>query len=367
MIIKGRNNDYKVMKSKNNEGARLVMQLTGKEQGKLLQCVDGSIENALDSIFFSQRSYSIVAFSVLGDKGSVNNSKVRLNTFEYWLSPQINNWERLGGGSFGDVYSAISLDNQLVALKVFGSEKDWLQELNNTKKLKALNPPQGICLPIDFGTFQDKWIIVYPRGTNKSHLTSMLPVNLLLVSMLNLTQALSWLHDQSLYHGDIKLDNLLFTSNGLSFIDFGLLSKQITPTENIEYVTYRSPEMTMNKITFKTEVLALGVCFYQMFYCNLLLLNGIRLGNDKDKYIPAYQREQLPPKNWSSPFVLSFIELDNLLAGLFSRSFLPIEKPIFISIYQLIKDMLILDNSVRPHAQDVCKRIIKLQGVCCEH
>jgi len=364
IVLKGRNNDYEVIKAKNSEGAKLVIQLTGKDQGKLLQCFDGTVENALDYILFKQQSYSIIAFNPLDTNFTVNHRQVQLNQSNYWLPADIQSQEMVGKGSSGKVYSAISADNRLVALKIFESKIDWQQELDNTKKLKALNPPKGICLPIDFGTSNNEWIIVFPRGTGNCHKTSVLPINLLLEGMLNLATSLYWLHSQGLYHGDIKLDNVLFTSSGLSFIDFGLLGSQITPTESIKYIFYRSPEMTVNKINFKTEVLALGVSFYQMFYCNLLLSNGIKLVSDiEKKYIPLYQQALHPPKDWSSPFVLNFYELDNLLAGIFSRSDLPSEKPTLISLFQLIKDMLTLDDSIRPNAQDVCERIIKLQGM----
>jgi serine/threonine protein kinase len=366
IVLKGRNNDYEVIKAKNSEGAKLVIQLTGKDQGKLLQCFDGNVENALDYILFKQQSYSIIAFNPLDTNFTVNHRKVQLNQSTYWLPTDTQSWEMVGKGSCGKVYSAISADHQLVALKVFKREKDWQQELDNTQKLKALNPPKGICLPIDFGTSNNEWIIVFPRGTGNCHKTSMLPLSLLLEGILNLATSLYWLHSQGLYHGDIKLDNVLFTSNGLSFIDFGLLGSQITPTESIKYIFYRSPEMTVNKINFKTEVLALGVSFYQMFYCNLLLSNGISLVSDIEKYIPIYQQEKHPPKDWSSPYVLNSSELDNLLAGIFSRSYLPSEKPTLISLFQLIKDMLTLNDSIRPNAQDVCERIIKLQGMSYE-
>lgn len=365
-VMKGVNNDYKVIKPKNSEGARLVVQLTGKEQGALLQCLDGNIENALDNISIKQQNYSIVAFHSLDTTESDSKSKVQLDHSEYWLSPQISDWEILGKGSFGTVYSANSVDNKLVALKVFECKQEWQQELDNTQKLKALNPPKGICLPIDYGLFNGMGIIVYSRGSGNCHLTSRLPVNLLLEGLSSLAFALSWLHKQGLFHGDIKLDNLLLSNDGLSFIDFGLLADKVSPTSDIPYICYRSPEMAIGKICFKTEVLALGGCFYQMFVCNLLHTNGLKIKENSKKLTPRYQVDFKPPQNWLSPYLLNYDELDNLLAGIFSRSYLPNEQSTLISIFQLIKDMLVLDNSVRPTAQEVYQRVVKLQGVCFE-
>lgn len=366
-IVKGTNNDYLLVASDKYKQPELVVQLTGNNKGKILTCVKRGVEQGLDSFKFEKQMYDLFAWRGVKEELGYQLSKLKLENTSYWLPTKLSKLTTLGGGSFSKVYCAISQSGEMVALKVFSREENWRQELNNTQTLKELHPPKGICLPLDFGQTNKEWIIAYPQGINygpdalyspiSMFRTSQIPVHLLVREITQLVEALSWIHLQGLFHGDVKLDNLLFTNQGLSFIDFELLGKTINPSKKLKYIRYRSPEMLADNIDFKTEVLALGVCLYQMFVTNLLHENNVPINEHTKKLVIPYQLDEQPPKKWSTPYLLSFNELDYLLAGILTSHYLPSEKPVLLNIFHVVKDMLTLDAINRPNAQEVCERL----------
>jgi len=88
--------------------------------------------------------------------------------------------------------------------------------------------------------------------------------------MIQLLQALMYIHSKGIVHRDLKPENLLFekgTSN-LKLIDFGIAAK-IKPNEKltarIGTPYYIAPEVLLKEYDEKCDIWSAGVILYMMF------------------------------------------------------------------------------------------------------
>ncbi len=380
-LLKGYFNDFILLKSKicndrNEQLAELAMQITGADEGKLfrLEASEVKAELAVDYVSYDELSYNVFPFTSAEQEKIDKSAAYYLNNKAYHFLLTHDKEGKivhhcLGKGTFGRVYSALDSQHNLVAIKLFKKHTPWQDELNNTNRLKQINAAQGILLPLDYGETEEGYSIVYPQGINASYKMGLLNTGQLLDNIKQLAMGLACLHQHGLYHGDIKLDNIVFTQQGLAFIDFGMLKEALAYIHNI---TYCCPDMLTDQIDFKIEVLALGVCFYRMFVFNVLSQQGPVTYEDLSL---TYQKQQMstqsnrinpndwrPPAHWRSPYIATFEELELLQQGVFSRPFLPHQRPILNGVFQLIKEMLSVNSQHRPSSDDILHRIQNLQG-----
>lgn len=99
---------------------------------------------------------------------------------------------------------------------------------------------------------------------------------------------LKCIHDNDIIHGDIKPDNVLFTTRGVKFIDFGFshTKKEIKTYSMIGTAYFMSPEKVMgNMLTFddakRNDVRSLGITLYYIF-------NKKYPWKDADTFMDAY-------------------------------------------------------------------------------
>lgn len=83
-------------------------------------------------------------------------------------------------------------------------------------------------------------------------------------------EALSYAHNNKVYHGDLKPSNIILTPEGIPIVvDFGLAKdiKAITTMQSKEFagtIAYSSPEQVKNnKINEKTDIWSLGISLYE--------------------------------------------------------------------------------------------------------
>lgn len=350
----------------------LAIQVTGADQAKIYRVEQSSTKSiqAIDFAQYNQSTFNIYAFENLINEIGISEQELTLDNNCYYQllaydkSGKLDD-KTIGEGSFGTVISAIDSHNNLVAIKQFKEEKEWQQELANCDSLKKLKVPEGIVLPIDYGKQHNKYNIVYPQGVGISEKIGVMGLEHLLISFKQLIDALAWFHRNNLYHGDVKLNNTVYTKSGLAFIDFGMLTDNLTQANNAMYFC---PDLLSNEIDFKIEVFALGVCFYRMFAYEAIRYKRGEDGDDiLGKTYLSYQsfedhRNWQPHENWRSPYAASFEELELLQQGIFSREFIPSQRATLTALFQLIKDMLILNSQHRPSSEEISQRIHKLQG-----
>lgn len=377
-LIKGYLNDYVVLESFCYEGssvqiAELAIQATGISTGTIVRLKPAAtkLPEAIDFARCNHSTYSVFSFNSLINEVGLSQHALTLKNNHYCFLLAYDKYDVLsdkiiGEGAFGTVKSAINIQCDLVAIKQFKLEEHWEQELANGGKLSKLNKPQGIVLPIDYGNTDNQYSIVYPQGVATSYKIAALNVEQLVIGIQQLISALSWLHSNDLFHGDIKLDNIIFAQNGLAFIDFGVITNQLTWVYN---ATYCCPDMGTNTIDFKIEVMALGVVMFRMFSIHGLSQKGVPIARINELTSLSYQPKKdenpndwQPPKNWRSPYAASFDELALLEQGIYARTFLPTQRKVLNELFLLIKDMLLLNSQHRPSSNEILKRINQIQG-----
>lgn len=111
----------------------------------------------------------------------------------------------------------------------------------------------------------------------KSASSTPIPFKMFIFYLINMGNAILFLHSHKIRHGDVKLQNFILTyANKLKIIDFDL-SEHIKSKPTFKYcniggtVPYMSPENYMaymgygSIVGFASDIWSLGICMYYMF------------------------------------------------------------------------------------------------------
>ncbi|TPP44666.1 Protein kinase domain family protein [Leishmania donovani] len=177
--------------------------------------------------------------------------------------------ERIGQGSFGTVYRAVSSDYPRLALKISTGKSTRLRQeldvlsrvctkgrlllprfefgaLNKTADLIVIG--MELCVP---STLHD--LLLSTRITSEAEMLFMAH---------QAVQAVSYVHAEGCIHRDIKLQNFVFDLDGnLKLIDFGLACNSLKPPAGdvvAGTVSFMSPEMAHNAL-HKDRRVSVGV------------------------------------------------------------------------------------------------------------
>lgn len=133
----------------------------------------------------------------------------------------------IGSGGFGNVWRAKDSNNEMVAVKVFETEKDtdYQRELHFGKLIKQFNNTEEKCNPyvvcvLDTGYFQtndyeDKRFIVYELMDGDLDDYQFTSFRELLQALYDTSRGLLWIHNKQLAHADMKPANLLYKKDAL--------------------------------------------------------------------------------------------------------------------------------------------------------
>ena len=202
----------------------------------------------------------------------------------------------LGEGSFGKVWLVRNAVNQWQALKAvylarFGSNtKPYEREFNGIRRYKPVSDKHPGLLRIDFVSTKKKQGYFYyvmelgdalepdwektPSTYKPKDLAKLLqqterrrlPTRECLRIAIQLAEALEFLHGQSLTHGDVKPQNIIFVSGQPKLADVGLVNEV---TSGVQTQTgpctpaYMAPGETAG--TPQADIYALGMVLYVMF------------------------------------------------------------------------------------------------------
>jgi serine/threonine protein kinase/tetratricopeptide (TPR) repeat protein len=191
---------------------------------------------------------------------------------------------QIGKGGMGEVYRAIDrLYNQTVALKRVPFQAD--NPLNATdsdmrltlarefRTLASLRHPNIISV-LDYGFDHDRSPYLTMEYLDNAlnivqaaqHQSFEERINLLL----QMLEALNYLHWRGIIHRDVKPDNVLVTGHHVKVLDFGLATaqKQITGDNNDTIsgtISYMPPEVLMGKSpSEKSDLYAVGMIAFEM-------------------------------------------------------------------------------------------------------
>lgn len=191
----------------------------------------------------------------------------------------------LGEGSYGKVYLGLSVLCELpVAIKCYDrakikSDSTCKRILQEIEILKFLNHPniikffeifendKYIFMVLEYADKDDMFKFLKKNGKFKEH--DFIPI---LAQILN---GLHYLHSQHILHRDIKLDNILFNSEGqVKICDFGVsrrMNHKGLIHEHIGTPAYLAPEIVSGNgySGFKADIWSLGVLSYIALFGNV--------------------------------------------------------------------------------------------------
>jgi len=172
------------------------------------------------------------------------------------------------------------IKNESNAIKIFDKShrKDFETEIN-TLKLFSENR-KNINYFLEYFNIDDKYYIVYPyyEMTLQQFIThNKLKMKALKYIFYELIQPLKYIHNiLDSYHGDIKSDNVLVSSDlsNIKLIDFGSVSKNNTcHSKWFGTKIFTAPEVLLltDNITSKCDIWSFGCLIYELITCDLLL------------------------------------------------------------------------------------------------
>ena len=208
------------------------------------------------------------------------------------ISPKnIKNKQKIGSGTFSDVYKA-NIGGKTLAYKKLKIDPEQLIEPETLREISLLklikHKPISVNLitahQIVFGKDSKGFTSIgYTMDIFPKDLTDCITEKTLSyedkVSITNdLLKALYFLHINLLIHRDIKPDNIFVDYNNKAFIGDYSLTKVFsdkynegTHTEKIATVTYRAPEVVKKKKYDKrVDIWSLGVTLFELFKDSML-------------------------------------------------------------------------------------------------
>uniref|UniRef100_A0AAF5CY85 non-specific serine/threonine protein kinase n=1 Tax=Strongyloides stercoralis TaxID=6248 RepID=A0AAF5CY85_STRER len=283
---------------------------------------------------------------IKNDALNVTNKLLRQTSFK---SPSLNStnyeWIRVEGkGSFGKaILYKRKIDNTYVIIKEIVMHSLSFSErqsaLNEVSLLSQLDHPNIISY---YDSFEDDGILMiemeYADGGNLGQFLLMqeeyLNEDIIWFIFTQIVDGVSYLHQNSILHRDLKTANIFLTkTNDVKIGDFGISKIMGTNTKMdgantvIGTPYYISPEMCEGKnYNESTDIWAMGCILYEMA-CLQKTFEGTNL--------PA------------------------LVTHIMKAEYKPVKGPYSIFLKLLIRDLLKVDASLRPSAIDIMRMLKK--------
>ncbi len=195
---------------------------------------------------------------------------------------------RIGAGGMGEIFSAIAPDGSRVAIKRLlpGCAKDPVfigMFLDEARLLARLRHP-NVCRVIEHGNDLDRYYLVMEQidGLSLGELLARrgrtgLPVPLACRVIAEVASALDYAHrlsDEkglplSVVHRDVSPGNIMIARDGtVKLVDFGLAKARTQLMKTQPGLIkgkfgYLAPEQLEGHVDFRTDIFALGLCFYE--------------------------------------------------------------------------------------------------------
>ena len=188
---------------------------------------------------------------------------------------------RIGTGGMAEVYEAVDfISKKTVAIKIMREE--LLADPNNVARFEkeaiacaSMNHPNIIHVyargVIDSRPFM---VYEYVKGQTlgqKLEFSTSLSINESCQVMIQLLDAVSYIHKHGIIHRDIKPENIFYLPNGtVKLTDFGIaveanLKETMTEKGILGSVFYLAPEICEGKApTVQSDIYSIGVTFFEM-------------------------------------------------------------------------------------------------------
>lgn len=229
---------------------------------------------------------------------------------------------KIGGGNFGEVWIAHDLTlSRDVAVKILDESMapvaQNLKEAQLGHRLEHQNVVHVHYADVVKVNSGGVVIIAMDYHPNGSIVGQLNPSNFLAITqavnvIIDILRGLEYLHEQGLYHNDIKPSNILIgpRSEGV-LTDYGIscLSPDLKPTQAPNaYVLHRAPETnTDNNISIQTDIYQGGLTLFRLIN-GIGLLRDLRDSLGRDRFEELKAQNKIPRKQDYQPFVPSNIK-----------------------------------------------------------
>jgi hypothetical protein len=198
--------------------------------------------------------------------------------------------ERIGGGGFGQVYSARSSDGESAVAKMVPKVPGGQRELLFVK----LGGVRNVVPIIDSGETDDSWVLIMPRAKKslRQHLDEVvgpLDVSDATAILLDVATGLSDL-DGKVVHRDLKPENILLLDEAWCLADFGIsrYAEATTAPDTQKYALsppYAAPERWRGERAIAaTDVYSFGVMAFELL-SNSLPFAGPELYDFREQHL----------------------------------------------------------------------------------
>jgi serine/threonine protein kinase len=272
---------------------------------------------------------------------------------------------KLGHGSYGDVYIGKNEDNKKIAIKICPYDnKEGIPHLLEASIMQTLLHPclnhaiKIVCTEAKLYIIQELAVMDLHTYTHYSKMNHQWTKPELIQVYHSLFQAVSILHYNNLIHCDIKSNNILIYANGqIKLTDFTLTTTHISQlTHTVCTPTHRPIECHLNDIwNEKLDLWSLGCTLYEITYHCFLFPKQ----NHVNKYINAIldwgqTQDQLLPQS----FYTTTYEKVKCCKVWYEDQF---------NINHIIKSLLQVTAINRINTFDLLKDDLFKNLVCCHH
>ena len=247
-----------------------------------------SLLNTLLSILSAGLGSLMIVLALVEGRHALKETKYPPTLFEEALIPYNLNYkilERIGSGGFSYVFKAKDPEGNIVALKI--PKVDYSKTLSDkliknfekeAKIWKMLNH-ENIVKLLDYGSRPIPYIVMefMDKGSLRDILASKgkLRLDEAINFILNVAEALRYVHRRGIVHRDIKPENILLNSEGkVKLTDFGIakvFAEASTTTSTKVFkgtLAYAAPEQidpkNYGEIDWRTDIYQLSAVFYEL-------------------------------------------------------------------------------------------------------
>jgi serine/threonine protein kinase len=191
--------------------------------------------------------------------------------------------EEIGSGGMAVIYKANQKSlGRLVAIKQlqsgFVTDSEVVKRFEREARAAAELQHENIVLIHDYWEKSGSYYIVmeYVDGTDLSRMiqrVGTLPVDIVLVIVLQIAKALEYAHGKGVVHRDIKPGNIMISREGkVKLMDFGIARVRSSKGDELTRAgvllgtpAYMSPEQILGgKVNWQTDLFSLGIVLYEM-------------------------------------------------------------------------------------------------------